>query len=183
MSEIQNIKCVFVGDGGTGKTCMLIRMTTGKFAETCPPTVFDSYSYPCVYKDNPVMLSVSDTGGIEDYDRLRPLSYPQSQIVVLVFSLVNPASYKNINSKWHQEITQHLNKVPMILVGTKSDLRNDPETIERLKNSGQTPISYTQGLTLAKELKAVKYLECSSSTDKDLKPVLDAICQAALFTP
>ena len=72
-------------------------------------------------------------GGIEDYDRLRPLSYPQSQIVVLVFSLVNPASYKNINAKWHQEITQHLNKVPMILVGTKSDLINGINTIIDMK--------------------------------------------------
>ena len=54
----------------------------------------------------------------------------------------------------------------MILVGTKLDLRDDKETIEKLKRNKMTPISYSQGLELMNEIGAVKYLECSALTQQ-----------------
>jgi Ras-related C3 botulinum toxin substrate 1 len=59
------------------------------------------------------------------------------------------------------------------LVGTKLDLREDNETINRLREKGMSPISYEQGMTKAKEINAHKYMECSALTQKGLKAVFD----------
>lgn len=104
----------------------------------------------------PVNLGLWDTAGQEDYDRLRPLSYPQTEVFLICFSLVNPASCENVKSKWISEIRHHAPDVPIILVGTKMDLRDDRATIDRLSQRGLTPVSYSEGLLLAKEIRAVK---------------------------
>jgi GTPase SAR1 family protein len=71
--------------------------------------------------------------------------------------------------------------VPQILVGTKIDLRNDPGTIEKLKSSGQAPITTEQGESLAKKIKAHKYIECSAKTSENLKSVFDEAVKCVLF--
>lgn len=68
----------------------------------------------------------------------------------------------------------------MILVGTKLDLREDKITIERLREKKLSPITYPQGLAMAKEIGAVKYLECSALTQKGLKTVFDESIRAVL---
>ncbi|CAJ0835438.1 6275_t:CDS:2 [Entrophospora sp. SA101] len=81
----------------------------------------------------PISLGLWDTAGQEDYDRLRPLSYPQTDVFLICFSLVSPSSYENVKSKWYPEIMHHTTNTPLILVGTKLDLREDKETIQKLK--------------------------------------------------
>lgn len=49
-------------------------------------------------------------------------------------------------------------------MGTQIDLRDDPATMEKLAKIKQKPVSLEQGEKLAKELKAVKYVECSALT-------------------
>jgi Ras-related C3 botulinum toxin substrate 1 len=71
--------------------------------------------------------------GQEDYDRLRPLSYPQTDVAILAYSVVNPSSFVNIEAKWFPEIRHHCPDVPIILLGLKMDLREDKETIAKLK--------------------------------------------------
>lgn len=66
--------------------------------------------------------------------------------------------------QWVPEITHHCQKTPFLLVGTQIDLREDASTIEKLAKNKQKPISLEQGEKLAKELKAVKYVECSALT-------------------
>ncbi|KAJ3140382.1 hypothetical protein HK100_010066 [Physocladia obscura] len=119
----------------------------------------------------PINLGLWDTAGQEDYDRLRPLSYPQTDVFLVCFSLVNPSSYENVKAKWFPEISHHAPNTPMILVGTKLDLREDRETLERLRDRRMSPISFQQGMQCAKEIGAVKYLECSALTQKGLKNV------------
>jgi cell division control protein 42 len=62
------------------------------------------------------------------------------------------------------EITHHCAKTPFLLVGTQIDLRDDPAMTEKLAKNKQRPISFELGEKLAKELKAVKYVECSALT-------------------
>uniref|UniRef100_A0A8D2QG41 Cell division control protein 42 homolog n=1 Tax=Zonotrichia albicollis TaxID=44394 RepID=A0A8D2QG41_ZONAL len=161
---MQTIKCVVVGDGAVGKTCLLISYTTNKFPSEYVPTVFDNYAVTVMIGGEPYTLGLFDTAGQEDYDRLRPLSYPQTDVFLVCFSVVSPSSFENVKEKWVPEITHHCPKTPFLLVGTQIDLRDDPSTIEKLAKNKQKPITPETAEKLARDLKAVKYVECSALT-------------------
>ncbi|KAK0554445.1 Rho GTPase protein rac1 [Tilletia horrida] len=150
---MQTIKCVVVGDGAVGKTCLLISYTTNAFPGEYIPTVFDNYSANVMVDGKPVSLGLWDTAGQEDYDRLRPLSYPQTDVFLICFSLVSPPSFENVR--------------------TKLDLREDRDEIIKLSERRMQPISYAQGNAMARDIGAVRYLECSALTQKGLKGVFD----------
>uniref|UniRef100_A0A453R6V8 Rac-like GTP-binding protein 3 n=1 Tax=Aegilops tauschii subsp. strangulata TaxID=200361 RepID=A0A453R6V8_AEGTS len=139
------IKCVTVGDGAVGKTCMLICYTSNKFPTDYVPTVFDNFSANVVVDGTTVNLGLWDTAGQEDYNRLRPLSYRGADVFVLAFSLVSRASYENIMKKWLPELQHHAPSVPIVLVGTKYDLREDKQYL--LDHPGVVPVTAAQVLS------------------------------------
>ena len=124
-----SIKCVMVGDGNDSKTCLNVSFSTNFIPVEYIPTVFDNYQYSVQVKLEGYGLNVNialwDTAGQEDYDRLRPLSYPDTDVFVLVFSVESPASFENVMVKWYPETKDHVPKAPRILVGTKVDLASD----------------------------------------------------------
>lgn len=177
---MQTIKCVVVGDGAVGKTCLLISYTTNVFPMDYVPTVFDNYAVTVMIGDEPYTLGLFDTAGQEDYDRLRPLSYPQTDVFLICFSVVSPTSFDNVKEKWFPEIRHHCPGVPCLIVGTQIDRLQEQSTLDQLEKSHAKPITEEQGHRLAKELKAVKYVQCSARTQEGLKNVFDEAIIAAL---
>lgn len=180
---MQTLKCVVVGDGAVGKTCLLISYTTNQFPADYVPTVFDNYAVTVMIGDEPYTLGLFDTAGQEDYDRLRPLSYPSTDVFLVCFSVISPPSFENVKEKWFPEVHHHCPGVPCLIVGTQIDLRDDKVIIEKLQRQRLRPIGPEQGERLARELRAVKYVECSALTQRGLKNVFDEAIVAALEPP
>jgi len=180
---MQNIKCVVVGDGAVGKTCLLISYTTNAFPGEYIPTVFDNYSANVMVDGKPINLGLWDTAGQEDYDRLRPLSYPQTDVFLVCFSVISGSSFENVKTKWVPEIQHHAPNVPILLVGTKSDLRKDDNTIKQLNSRQQSMVTIESAQQMAKEIGAVNFLECSALTQEGLKQVFDDAIRAAMSKP
>ena len=61
--------------------------------------VFDNYAVTVMIGGEPYTLGLFDTAGQEDYDRLRPLSYPQTDVFLVCFSVVSPSSFENVKEK------------------------------------------------------------------------------------
>ena len=114
--------------------------------------------------------------GQEDYDRLCPLLYPQMDMFLVCFSITSPASFENVKEKWFPEVHHHCPGVPCLIVGMQINLRDDDSAvIEKLARQKQTPVSTESGECLARELGAVKYVECSALTQKGLKNIFDEV--------
>jgi len=177
----QDIKLMVVGDGSVGKTCLLISYTTNSFPGEYVPTVFDNYNANAIVEGNPVNLGLWDTAGSEEYDTLRPLSYPGTDVFLICFSIFSPESFDSVTNKWYPEITEHAPDTPIILVGTKLDLRSKPEAIQSLKENNQEPISTKKGEELAKKVGAKRYLECSALTQEGLAKVFEEAVKVILF--
>jgi small GTP-binding protein len=127
-----------------------------------------------------IYLSLFDTCAQDDYERLRPLQYPQTHVFVLTYSVVDPSSLETVRTKWHPEISNHCPGVPFILVGTKLDLREDPTTLDNLALKNQAPVSLKSATALCQELGACKVMECSALTQQGVKAVFDEAIRAAV---
>ncbi|KAI1169466.1 GTP-binding protein rho4 [Nemania sp. FL0916] len=168
-------KIVVVGDGGCGKTCLLISYSQGYFPEKYVPTVFENYiTYPTHQQSGKtVELALWDTAGQEEYDRLRPLSYPETDLIFVCFAIDCPNSLDNVLDKWYPEVLHFCPYTPLILVGLKSDLRHKKTCIEMLKTQGLTPVTSEQGAAVARKMGGAQYMECSSKEMVGVDEIFD----------
>ncbi|CCX33041.1 putative Rho GTPase Rho4 [Pyronema domesticum] len=174
-------KLVVVGDGGCGKTCLLIAYSQGIFPEKYVPTVFENY---IAHKLHPgsgktVELALWDTAGQEEYDRLRPLSYPETDVLFVCFAVDSPHSLENVLDKWYPEVLHFCPHTPVVLVGLKTDLRKNRNVIELLRTHGMTPVSVEQGRDVAKRMNAT-YSECSSKEMNGVNELFDLAMDMAI---
>ncbi|KAI3967039.1 hypothetical protein MKW92_008932 [Papaver armeniacum] len=180
-SNSKFIKCVTVGDGAVGKTCLLISYTSNTFPTDYVPTVFDNFSASVLVDAQIVSLGLWDTAGQEDYNRLRPLSYRGADVFLLAFSLISRPSFENITKKWIPELRHYAPSVPIVLVGTKLDLREDKQF--HIDYPGAYTISTAQGEELKKQIGALAYVECSSKNQQNVKTVFDIAIKLVLHPP
>ncbi|NXE69507.1 RND3 protein, partial [Calcarius ornatus] len=183
MDPNQNVKCkiVVVGDSQCGKTALLHVFAKDCFPESYVPTVFENYTASFEIDTQRIELSLWDTSGSPYYDNVRPLSYPDSDAVLICFDISRPETLDSVLKKakksqilsippintlqflqWKGEIQEFCPNTKMLLVGCKSDLRTDVSTLVELSNHRQTPVSYDQGANMAKQIGAATYIECSA---------------------
>ncbi len=115
----------------------------------------------------------------QDYERLRPLYYPHTDVFLICYSVVSPSSFTNVKEKWFPETSHHCPHARRVLVGTKVDLREDEKSIQRLKEKGHKPITSEQGASMAYDIGA-SFVECSSLTQQGLQCVFDQVIKAAV---
>ena len=118
----------------------------------------------------PITLSLWDTAGQEDYDRLRPLSYPGTDVFMVCYSMVDPESLKNAKKKWINELQATAQSSPIMLVGTKQDLVNNSEW---LAENNTTPVSTEDAKAVQEELGLYAHMETSALTQYNLKKCFD----------
>lgn len=100
MATKDRIKLVIVGDGLCGKTCLLIVFSENRFPiDEHGGTVYENYVADIEYEGKSVEIALWDTSGLEDYDRLRPLSYPDTDVVLICYEIGEPDSLSNVPDK------------------------------------------------------------------------------------
>ncbi|KAK7092808.1 rho-related protein racA-like [Littorina saxatilis] len=172
---MENMKLTIVGDGAVGKSCLFITYTTNSFPAEYVPTVFDNYSVHIRLEGKLYNIGFWDTAGQEDYDRLRPLSYPQTDIFLIAFSVDNPSSLKNAEEKWVNEVRHHCPNTPCLLVGCKGDLRESSGDGARKRRC----VTYEEASEVAKSF-GMKYVETSALTQTGLKECFDNAVRLAV---
>ena len=179
---LQRINCAFVGDPTTGKTSLIWRFLTGKYKDMQKNITigWEKSSKNLMVDGIPIELNVFDSSGLEDYDRLRQMFYPETDVFILCFSNISQVSFENIKSKWLPEVKNICSKTPLILVGTKCDLRDDEKTVSILKKNNQVPGTFKSGWDLSKRICAEKYLECSALTGEGVKNVFEESIRSAV---
>ncbi|ODM97576.1 Ras-like GTP-binding protein RHO, partial [Orchesella cincta] len=155
-------------DGCVGKTSLLHAFCERRFQEHHEPTVFENYISTVVVNKKEVQISLWDTAGQEDLDRLRPLCYNDADVILICFSL------------WRPEIHHYCPTIPTILVGTKSDLRKVEKSREFLLKYGQGAIQTEEGKAMATRIAADSYCECSAKSFEGVDDVFQAAATAAL---
>eukprot|EP00823_Brevimastigomonas_motovehiculus_P009561 TRINITY_DN9235_c0_g1_i1.p1 TRINITY_DN9235_c0_g1~~TRINITY_DN9235_c0_g1_i1.p1 ORF type:complete len:197 (+),score=60.13 TRINITY_DN9235_c0_g1_i1:74-664(+) len=175
-----NIKCVLVGDGVAEKSAMIAAYAKSVQPKELIPNVFDNYSLTVTVDEKSVNLHLYDTAGQEDYDRLRPLAYPQTDVFLICFSVASPSSFDQVLTKWYPEVKKHCVGVPIVLVGTKSELRNDSKTQEELKAKELHMVTQEEGLGRSQQIGAMTYRECSVQTQDGVTTVFQEAIRAGV---
>lgn len=143
------------------------------------PSIFDNYSANVIYKGIPINLQLWSTHKHELYTNLRSVSYSQADVLIICFSLVNPESLESVENLWVPDINEHCPGTPFILVGTKSNFRDEFNQFkDEYKSKGWEPIPYEKGLEMKNKLGAADYIECSNQTMKNINEVFIAAIRA-----
>ncbi|OMP88754.1 GTP-binding protein RHO3, partial [Diplodia seriata] len=129
-----------------------------------------------------VELSLWDTAGQEEFDRLRSLSYDDTHAIMLCFSVDSPDSLENVETKWVGEIAENCPGVKLVLVALKCDLREQTDADDEDGQQGEKPvlINYDQGLKVAEKIRALRYLECSAMKNRGVNEAFTEAARVAL---
>jgi len=173
-SGLTSIKIVAVGDGAVGKTSLLISYSLGRFPTEYVPTVFDNFEKVEEFEGEKYVLGLWDTAGQEEYDHLRPISYPETDIFLVCFSMDDGTrSLDSIWSKWKPELDRYAPDTPFILVGTKFDLYD-----EEVMGYSEADLE-----ALAKEKGAIAYISTSSKDMHNVDKLFDIAAHTVLKDP
>ena len=172
------LKIVLVGDGAVGKTSLLFGMFNSVLGEDYIPPIESSFH---IYSKNQningkmTKLWLYDTRGGDNkqYDIFRPRIYNDTDVFIVCFNIYDKMSLTNVTKKWIPEVRKQCANTPVLLVGTK---------LEKREKYPGICVDYIDGLTVAKQIEAYCYLECSAKTRYGVEQVFDDAIKAALLS-
>ena len=160
------IRCFLVGDEGVGKTSLLISYTQNKFPEFYVPSILDNLAVNVKIRNKTCTLGLFDTYSSNQND----FYLDNADVILLCFSLDNLTSFQNVEIKWHSILKQKNSTAKIILVGMKSDLRENTELL----------ITTKQAEYLAKALDCTRYVECSAKTMNGVGSVFNEVILSSM---
>ena len=166
------VKVVCVGDGAVGKTCLLMSYLNNDFVYGYIPTCAENCEIVVNTNGTEKRLWLWDTAATSNYDRLRRLSYPYTDVFILAYSCISPASFESIRVKCLPEVAHHCPGVPLYLVATKTDMRTNEEMLEKLAEKKLKPISSEDGERFATEIGA-RFFETSALKGEGVRTLFE----------
>mmetsp|Transcript_29917 Transcript_29917/g.46319 ORF Transcript_29917/g.46319 Transcript_29917/m.46319 type:complete len:215 (-) Transcript_29917:172-816(-) len=175
----EKLKIVCLGSPAVGKTSFLLTLTTKEFpAEYIPTTAHDFVIKHLTEDKDHVELSFHDTGGHEEYDRLRPLVYPDTDVFIIMMSITDRISQTDVGDRWVPEVIKYNPETPIIFLSTKNDLREDQEAMSNLEHK---PLTREDGEAIADAFGGAGFVEISSMKGTNLDVLPEKICQLAFL--
>ncbi|CRK93274.1 CLUMA_CG006817, isoform A [Clunio marinus] len=163
MENIQNIKCVTIGSKAVGKTSLLNTFAVGPQSADEPFENFNGIKIKLEVDGEIFQLELWDTNCESHNKMIRKVYYNKCNVIILCFSVMDHESFMDVKKKWQSEVEYCCPAVPLLLVGTKSDLRHDRVSLlrlDRIKN--QKPITIENAKKMSRKISAASYLECSA---------------------
>lgn len=127
-----------------------------------------------------VNMTLCDTSGSDDFGHLRPLSYPQADVILILFSVTDYASFENARGRWLKEVKRHCPGIPILLIGTHTDRRDTGTLLRDFRSSNKKYVTKSEATKAAAAMKAVSYIECSAKTRTNVKAAFDEAIATAL---
>ncbi|GCB68538.1 hypothetical protein scyTo_0008244 [Scyliorhinus torazame] len=167
--ENQTARCkiVVVGDSQCGKTTLLHVFAKDCYPESYVPTVFENYTASFEIEKQRIELNMWDTSGSAYYDNVRPLAYPDSDAVLICFDTSRPETLDSVLKKWQSETQEFCPNAKVLVVGCKIDMRTDLNVLRELSKQRLIPVTHEQGSTVARQIGATAYVECSSKVSEN----------------
>lgn len=163
MIDIEARKILAVGSEGTGKTALLIAYSSNAFPLKHVPTIFDNYTAGTEYKGKNFLVNIWDTAGLDEYARLRLLSYADTDVFLICYDVGNRTSFEAVQD-WYTEVKHYVPDAKVILVANKIDIRKNDTTA----------ITTAEGRLMAFKINADHYVECSALQKQGIIDVFDS---------
>ncbi|KAI7227077.1 hypothetical protein KC340_g3206 [Hortaea werneckii] len=205
-TNIPSVPILLLGDAGVGKSTFLSRLTLGNTAShtTALPVLRDldqPFPFDIRMYNRPYRFEFSDTASPTNYTLLRPA------VIVLCYSIADPASLANLQTNWIRIAEDHFNpddSIPMIVLGLQRDVRgredyrgsvrpsthsppsnSEPITDEDPDSVPLNPRTFTypqEALRIAQEMRCDRYCECSALTGDLFREVVEDLARTAALT-
>lgn len=168
---MKEYKVVVLGSGGVGKSALTVKFVSGTFMEKYDPTIEDFYRKEIEVDSAPSVLEILDTAGTEQFASMRDLYIKNGQGFVIVYSITSIQTFQDIKTMKDQiQRVKGIDRIPMILVGNKSDL------------DSQREVSSSEGISLAQHW-GCPFLETSAKSTNNVNEVFIEIVREMNSTP
>lgn len=180
----RKVKCVFLGDNNTGKTCLLLQLcySSNTLSRKQVESFTSAYIANIDMNGKIYQLELWDSESQQDKDAARQKNYPETDVFCLCFSIADLESFRNAERKWFREVRLFAPKAPIVLIGTKLDLRDEYKKRGKGED-GQRPtemVTHKEAKKMARKMGALKYIECSALKQKGHIEVLNEAVTAVI---